>query len=448
MAAEVSGDVARFEVLIVLARVNAELGRHAYAARALAQARAVANRTPAPTHPAAIIGAEVALATAAGDVASVPGALARLHTIATAERADEPLRAVYAQAALDAVEACILTGETSAGERILRAMDGAVGEDVLAPAAARARRLCVRAGLHFTGIASLPLARSEAIEAYRLAQESADVRLTWEALHVLVDNHFDSLDLASVLSYGHLLLDHARALGDPRLVVRATLLVVATEAQQQRFAEALERLSACRPLAAGALGVLCDLAEAHVQHCASHHERALAQLDAAGMVARSERLTFLSAIVELYRGRAHAALGNVPAAVAAIESALELFAPDPHPYYLERGNRHLFRLTGRREYLDRAVGVAAHIRETTLPQPLAAQGVKNPARADGHIAGRMMLTRRQTEIAELVRQGLTNRAIATRLGISERTVAHHVEAVLARMGLRARWQIPARSDFR
>jgi DNA-binding NarL/FixJ family response regulator len=33
------------------------------------------------------------------------------------------------------------------------------------------------------------------------------------------------------------------------------------------------------------------------------------------------------------------------------------------------------------------------------------------------------------------------------LGISERTVAHHVEAVLTRLGLRARWQIPARSDF-
>lgn len=57
-------------------------------------------------------------------------------------------------------------------------------------------------------------------------------------------------------------------------------------------------------------------------------------------------------------------------------------------------------------------------------------------RADG-------LTPRQREVAELVSQGCTNREIATRLGIDERSAEGHVERIRLRLGVRSRAQIAA-----
>ncbi|MFE3289164.1 ATP-binding protein [Rhodococcus sp. NPDC059234] len=53
------------------------------------------------------------------------------------------------------------------------------------------------------------------------------------------------------------------------------------------------------------------------------------------------------------------------------------------------------------------------------------------------------LTRRQREIAELVAQGLTNKAIAEQLVISQRTAEGHVENVLTKLGFTTRAQIAA-----
>ncbi|MFC9790458.1 ATP-binding protein [Rhodococcus sp. NPDC127528] len=53
------------------------------------------------------------------------------------------------------------------------------------------------------------------------------------------------------------------------------------------------------------------------------------------------------------------------------------------------------------------------------------------------------LTRRQREIAELVAQGLTNKAIAQQLVISQRTAEGHVENVLTKLGFTTRAQIAA-----
>jgi DNA-binding NarL/FixJ family response regulator len=51
------------------------------------------------------------------------------------------------------------------------------------------------------------------------------------------------------------------------------------------------------------------------------------------------------------------------------------------------------------------------------------------------------LTPREHEVMQLAMQGLTNRAIAARLRIRERTVESHMTSILARFGLRSRWQI-------
>ncbi len=51
------------------------------------------------------------------------------------------------------------------------------------------------------------------------------------------------------------------------------------------------------------------------------------------------------------------------------------------------------------------------------------------------------LTRREREVAELVAQGLTNREIAARLYLSERTAQNHVQHILDKLDLPNRGQI-------
>ncbi|GAA2675922.1 alpha/beta fold hydrolase [Actinoplanes palleronii] len=53
------------------------------------------------------------------------------------------------------------------------------------------------------------------------------------------------------------------------------------------------------------------------------------------------------------------------------------------------------------------------------------------------------LTARQREVAALVSQGCTNREIAARLGIDERSAEGHVERIRLRLGFRSRAQIAA-----
>jgi Response regulator containing a CheY-like receiver domain and an HTH DNA-binding domain len=53
------------------------------------------------------------------------------------------------------------------------------------------------------------------------------------------------------------------------------------------------------------------------------------------------------------------------------------------------------------------------------------------------------LTRRERDVVALVTQGLTNRQIADRLGVSERTVEAHLDHVRTKLDLRSRAQIAA-----
>ena len=53
------------------------------------------------------------------------------------------------------------------------------------------------------------------------------------------------------------------------------------------------------------------------------------------------------------------------------------------------------------------------------------------------------LTPREREVAELVAQGLTNREIAERLFLSERTAQNHVQHILTKLDLSNRSQIAA-----
>jgi len=50
------------------------------------------------------------------------------------------------------------------------------------------------------------------------------------------------------------------------------------------------------------------------------------------------------------------------------------------------------------------------------------------------------LTRREREVATLLAQGLTNRQIAEKLFIAERTAEHHVEQIRYKLGFHTRSQ--------
>jgi DNA-binding NarL/FixJ family response regulator len=65
-----------------------------------------------------------------------------------------------------------------------------------------------------------------------------------------------------------------------------------------------------------------------------------------------------------------------------------------------------------------------------------ARAIRGPRRStQAHPAG---LTRREQEVLEQLATGATNPAIAAALHVSERTVAHHVSAILAKLGATTR----------
>lgn len=63
---------------------------------------------------------------------------------------------------------------------------------------------------------------------------------------------------------------------------------------------------------------------------------------------------------------------------------------------------------------------------------------------DGVASTQTPLSARQMEVARLVANGETNRAIASRLHISEHTVEHHLSAIFARLEIRSRSALAAR----
>jgi len=100
----------------------------------------------------------------------------------------------------------------------------------------------------------------------------------------------------------------------------------------------------------------------------------------------------------------------------------------------------------------------ARLRESIVALPDAAEALQRLAEVEAALASAASLaqatgepearpeglTRRQAEILRLLREGLSNRDIAARLGLGEGTVKLHVSAVLKRLGARNRTEAALR----
>jgi len=85
---------------------------------------------------------------------------------------------------------------------------------------------------------------------------------------------------------------------------------------------------------------------------------------------------------------------------------------------------------------DEAVALALGEGDGVSPQPSRSSG-RTGAEAPGG------LTRRELEIAGLLAEGLTNREIAARLVIAQRTAETHVDHILSKLGMTSRAQVAA-----
>ena len=82
--------------------------------------------------------------------------------------------------------------------------------------------------------------------------------------------------------------------------------------------------------------------------------------------------------------------------------------------------------------------------EQAVAFALGAECAPDEVAAGAGSAGRSVaLTRREREVAELVMRGLTNRGIARRLFISQRTAESHLDHILAKLGFSSREQVAA-----
>ena len=158
-----------------------------------------------------------------------------------------------------------------------------------------------------------------------------------------------------------------------------------------------------------------------------------------------------------FGGAEDAALeGDAGAALDGYRESIRLH-DDVHPLPRELVRRRLIEaLLARDESGDRAAAEAAFAesarmwrvprgfhRQAWLAHWGSARGLSAPAEAEPstQTVERSSLSPREREVAGLIAEGLSNRAIADRLGLSERTIEAHVEHILSKLGFRSRARV-------
>jgi DNA-binding CsgD family transcriptional regulator len=147
---------------------------------------------------------------------------------------------------------------------------------------------------------------------------------------------------------------------------------------------------------------------------------------------------------ELTLGLGALAQGRLDDAVADLGSAVRRCDAAGAPAFLAEASHHLAaalaaravpadqdrarRLAAEADRLIRALGMAAY-------HAASAELLHRLGPGDGGLSAR------EAEVARLVAEGLTNRQIAARLVISERTAGNHVAHILTKLGFTSRTQI-------
>ncbi|MBJ7597643.1 LuxR C-terminal-related transcriptional regulator [Candidatus Nephthysia bennettiae] len=311
-----------------------------------------------------------------------------------------------------------------------------------APRSAERFRLLV--GLGYAGLrqADFTSSRAWAGEAVRDRRDSDDGPGTIQALLMLAAVIAIGGDPESSVPVARDALDLARRLERPRQVAQAlnniAMSLMGTgrhEAEAEQLA--LESVDLSRRLGCQSLASRLDtLASAYLRH--GKIDAALAAQREALLQPRAAEyqqaflLTTIAAIL-IAGGRPRRGV-RVAGAVDRYREQVGLdhgVAWDINGAWLERGLAALgqqaavVRASGRRLSLEQA-------RDYALEE------------APGDDAGApFRLSRREVEVAGLVREGLSNRAIAERLFISERTVEGHVAGLLNKLGVNSRAQVAA-----
>ena len=152
--------------------------------------------------------------------------------------------------------------------------------------------------------------------------------------------------------------------------------------------------------------------------------------------------------VELTLGRGAAALGRLDLAIDDLTVAAEKADQAGAPGFVAEARYHLATaLLSRNGPGDSHRAVSAAREADRLSRALGMTAyIDRVAALVGHLGGNRspaVLSPREVEVANLVAEGLTNRQIAERLIISERTAQNHVQHILTKLGFTTRSQIAA-----
>jgi DNA-binding NarL/FixJ family response regulator len=147
------------------------------------------------------------------------------------------------------------------------------------------------------------------------------------------------------------------------------------------------------------------------------------------------------------RGAAAAASGDEEQALAALEDAVEMFGRLPLPLDLARAllalgsaQRRARLKRGARVSLERAVAIF----DERGARLWAEQARRELARIGGRARADLDLTASERRVAELVAEGLTNKEVAHRLFVTDRTVEGHLSRIYAKLGIRSRAELARR----
>jgi DNA-binding NarL/FixJ family response regulator len=196
---------------------------------------------------------------------------------------------------------------------------------------------------------------------------------------------------------------------------------------------------ACAPL----LGLLLEIQLAREEPDAA--KETLERMLTLASAANDELVT---ALAELAQGRLSAAEGG-DRAVAHLKRALETLSALNLPLEAGRARLDLARAmaTGSPDAAaaEAKLALAAFERLGAGRDADAAGALLRELGAGGRAwpKGHGTLTKRETEVLELLASGMSNAAIAGRLYISRRTAEHHVASIISKLGLRSRAEAAA-----